>query len=186
MSPNSKTFELWKTPPIPLYMDIYFFNWTNPEDFTNHSTKPILKEVGPYRFREYPDKVNINWHPHNSSVSFMKKSDFYFDAEGSAGQMDDVITTLNIVALSAAAKSYHWDYIKQKSVSIGLTMYNQRVDITKTASELLFDGYQDDLIDMARLMPTFFGNDEAITVPFDRFGWFYTVTLVFFDSIKFC
>jgi len=31
-------------------MDIYFFNWTNPEELMNDGFKPNLVEMGPYRF----------------------------------------------------------------------------------------------------------------------------------------
>jgi hypothetical protein len=31
-------------------MDVYFFNWTNPEELMNDGFKPNLVEVGPYRF----------------------------------------------------------------------------------------------------------------------------------------
>lgn len=54
-------------------------------------------------------------------------------------------------------------------------MYDQKVFITKTASELLFEGYQDDMIDIAREMPSIVS--EEIDVPYDRFGWFYMVSL---------
>ena len=97
--PFSKTFDLWKTPPLPMSLDIYFFNWTNPEEFTNFSTKPILEQIGPYRFTEKADKVNIKWNWQNETVSFRKKSTFFFDAEGSNGSLSDIITTVNVVAL---------------------------------------------------------------------------------------
>ena len=80
-------------------LDIYLYNWTNPEDFLNHTIKPIVVECGPYVFVEQPDKVNITWHPENSTVSYMRKSRFYFDEEKSGGSLDDVITSLNVVAL---------------------------------------------------------------------------------------
>lgn len=80
-------------------IDIYLFNWTNPEEFLDHSTKPILVQCGPYVFTEKPDKVNITWHPENSTVSYMKKSRFYFDETKSNGSLDDVITSLNVVPL---------------------------------------------------------------------------------------
>lgn len=80
-------------------MDVYFFNWTNPEDITNHSTKPILEELGPYRFIEHPTKVDIEWHDANATVSYRKKSLYYFDEEGSNGSLDDVISSINIVAV---------------------------------------------------------------------------------------
>lgn len=62
--------------------------------------------------------------------------------------------------------------MEQKKVSVGLTLFNQNIYVTKSANELLFDGYEDDLIDIAREM-TF--TDETVTVPYDKFGWFYTV-----------
>lgn len=61
----------------------------------------------------------------------------------------------------------------QRQVSMGLNLYSQEAFITKTAHELLFDGYQDDLIDMARIMADFGTFD--VTIPYDRFGWFYGV-----------
>lgn len=80
-------------------MDVYFFNWTNPEDLKNHSTKPILEELGPYRFTERPEKVDIVWHDENATVSYRKKSVYFFDEEGSNGSLDDVISSINVVAL---------------------------------------------------------------------------------------
>lgn len=80
-------------------LDIYLFNWTNPEEFLNDTTKANLVELGPYVFVEKPDKVNITWHPENSTVSYMRKSRFYFDEEKSKGSLDDVITSLNVVPL---------------------------------------------------------------------------------------
>ena len=49
LRPDSESFEQWKKPSLPIYMDFYLFNWTNVEDFTNHSSKPIMQELGPYR-----------------------------------------------------------------------------------------------------------------------------------------
>lgn len=170
LKPNSRSYEAWKSPPLPLSIDIYLFNWTNPENLRVLGEKPILVQLGPYRFREIKDKVDIAWYPKNGTVSFKTKSLYYFDAEGSKGSLDDVVTTLNIIALSAAAKSKKWDFVKRKSVSIGLGLYSQEIHITKTARELLFEGYSDDMIDIAREMPIF---GEDVEVPFDKFGWFY-------------
>lgn len=49
LKPGSVSFTQWQKPKIDLFMDIYLFNWTNPESFLDHSTKPILQELGPYR-----------------------------------------------------------------------------------------------------------------------------------------
>jgi CD36 family len=55
---------------------------------------------------------------------------------------------------------------------VGLALYNQQVQITKNASEWLFDGYADPLMDLMRDNPIFGASD----IPYDRFGWFYTVS----------
>uniref|UniRef100_U5EUH2 Putative plasma membrane glycoprotein cd36 n=1 Tax=Corethrella appendiculata TaxID=1370023 RepID=U5EUH2_9DIPT len=167
LTPTSKSYEPWKQPPMPLSLDIYLFNWTNPEDIRDNETKPVLEELGPYRFTEIPDKVDIVWNRDNSTVSYRKKSLFYFDEVGSVGSLDDEITSINVVALSATARAKHWNYVGKKSVSIGLKLYEQDIHVTKTARELLFEGYEDMMVLMGKEI---FKADE---VPFDRVGWFY-------------
>lgn len=56
-------------------------------------------------------------------------------------------------------------------MSMGFAAMNQKIHVTKTAGELLFDGYEDPMINLAKNMPML----DAGEIPFDRFGWFYTV-----------
>lgn len=100
LGPHSKSYAFWKNPPTPIYFDIYLFNWTNPSNFNRDEVfpKPILKEIGPYRFIEKKDKEDIVWND-NQTVSFRRKSTYFFDAVNSKGKMDDIVTTLDIVAL---------------------------------------------------------------------------------------
>lgn len=55
-------------------------------------------------------------------------------------------------------------------VSFGLSMYDQQISVTKLAREFLFEGYEDDLVSIAKELPFL---AEGNTVPFDRVGWFY-------------
>lgn len=92
-----------------MFFDIYLFNWTNPSNFSEDSEfeKPILEQIGPYRFVEKTDKVDIVWNS-NRTVSFRKKSTYFFDPVNSKGRLDDSITTLNIVALvSVLCRAIH-------------------------------------------------------------------------------
>lgn len=73
--------------------------------------------------------------------------------------------------------SRHWGYMMQKQVSMGLNLYQHQAFITKEARELLFEGYEDDLIDMAHEVAKF-GNPFKLNIPYDRFGWFYQVRVV--------
>lgn len=74
------------------------FNWTNPEDIKNPLVKPKFEEVGPYRFKEVKEKINITWHE-NQTVSYKTKHFYYFDAENSVRNLSDVITIVNMVPL---------------------------------------------------------------------------------------
>lgn len=165
---------------MPLYLDVYFFNWTNPEDFLDETTKPIMMEVGPYRFREVRDKKNITFNDHNSTVSYRTISTFYFDESGSNGTLDDVITQLNIVAVGASAQALHMEYVKKKKISLGLNVYQQELVISKSARELLFEGYEDDMVLMGKegLIEGFNAQD----IPYDRIGWFYLVCRINFSD----
>lgn len=76
LRPNSRVYESWKSPPITIILDIYFFNWTNPESIHDPNIKPKFEEIGPYRFIDKPEKVNITWHPENSTISYQRKNFF--------------------------------------------------------------------------------------------------------------
>lgn len=55
---------------------------------------------------------------------------------------------------------------------MGLSIYNQQIHVTKPARELLFEGYEDDMVSLAKQLPFLAGEE----VPFDRVGWFYMVS----------
>lgn len=145
-------------------MDIYFFNWTNPQEIKITSTKPNFQELGPYRFREFPDKTNISFDDKKFTVSYRKFSTYFFDAEGSNGSLSDLCTTVNMVALGAVNKAKNWNFFLQKGVSVALGTYKQKIHVTKTVQELLFDGYEDDMVTMS----TIFNNDT----PYEKIGFF--------------
>lgn len=144
-------------------MDIYLFNWTNPHELKNKSTKPTFTQLGPYRFREQPDKLNISFDAHNVTVTYRKFSTYFFDPEGSNGTLSDVCTSVNMVAIGAGSKAQDWSFFMQKTVSFALSGYKEELHVTKTVRELLFDGYSDDLMKMS----TLFSNDT----PYESVGF---------------
>src|SRR5690349_21338015 len=133
-----------------------------------------MKEIGPYRFREIRDKKNVTFNDKNSTVSYRTFSTFYFDEDGSNGMLDDEIMQLNIVAVGASAQALSMNYTNRKLVSLGLNLYNQNLSIVKTARELLFEGYEDNMVEMGRagLIEGFDVHD----IPYDKIGWFYLVS----------
>lgn len=53
-----------------------------------------------------------------------------------------------------------------------LVGFEKQLSITKTAGEFLFDGYEDELL---KLISS--GKIPGFTIPFDKFGWFYDVSM---------
>jgi scavenger receptor class B protein 1 len=161
---------------VELYIDIYLFNWTNSEQFVYPDfEKPVLVEHGPYRFREVRDKVNIKFNDDNSTVSYRLLNNYVFDEEDSRGSLDDVITNINMVAIGAAEQSKTYDYQMTKLVSMVLKgYYEDDIFVSKTVRELLFEGYEDDMITMGRT-ESIAGIDMS-AIPYDRAGWFYLVS----------
>lgn len=169
LSENSKSYEFWKDTRNlpPMHLDFYFFNWTNPEDLTLPGVKPNLVQVGPYSFLEIRQKVNITFHPENNTVSYFQQRFWYFDQERSNGTLQDNITQLDAVAVSATHKVRNWSYFMQNTFSYILSSRSD-LSVRKTVDELLFTGYEDTLINMGKVAAT------QEMPPFDRFGWFYT------------
>ncbi|KAM8717551.1 hypothetical protein ACLKA7_004275 [Drosophila subpalustris] len=166
LSPTSRSYADWKVSPLPLNFDVYLFNWTNPEDLYEGSPrKPHFQQLGPYRFRERPDKVDIEWHNQNASVSFRKKAFYYFDAAGSNGTLNDMVTSVNTVAHSGARRLSELASILRVMASASLSSM-QEVYETRTAEEWLFKGFVNSLVTVGKILSP---ND----VPYDRVGYQY-------------
>lgn len=61
--------------------------------------------------------------------------------------------------------------IVRKGVNFFLKEKEHSIVITRNVSQLLFDGYDDELLTMLNKLNT----TGAINIPFDKFGWFYMV-----------
>lgn len=61
---------------------------------------------------------------------------------------------------------------------MGFTLYDQQINVVKTAGELLFDGYEDNMVLMGKHM------FQDVEIPFDRVGWFYTVSSKLFYWLR--
>ncbi|XP_037070531.1 protein croquemort-like [Pollicipes pollicipes] len=153
---------------VPIYMKFYFWNVTNADDVIGKKAKPILEELGPYVYSEKHLKVNMTWND-NGTVTYMQIKTWHFEPDMSVGSRDDNITTLNVPLLAAAALIRDLnDFMK--------VMFNEMVNsvdtkpfVTRTVREFLFDGYDDPLLDAASVLKYLVN----ISIPFDKFGWFY-------------
>ena len=53
MKRGNEAYNNWQTPPIPVYMQYFFFNYTNVEDIIANHSKPRVEQLGPYSYRYY-------------------------------------------------------------------------------------------------------------------------------------
>lgn len=190
--PDSHLFGIWRRNPVPLTIDFYFFNWTNPHEVYDLTKKPRFVQLGPYRFDETKEKVNVTFNA-NDTVTFRHLKYWYFNPEMSNGDLSDLVNTINPVLLvsvliKCTRSSFVWvhRYLPQTAAT-QMKDYNtilrlafsrfsayqteDQIHVTKTIGELLFDGYDDPFITMGNVMPI------INTIPgYDKFGWFYKVS----------
>ncbi|RZB38896.1 CD36 domain containing protein, partial [Asbolus verrucosus] len=168
-APDSHLYRVWKRVPFSVPLDFYFFNWTNPEDVYDESVKPKFQQMGPYKFLQNQEKIDDRWND-NGTVTYKRRKFWHFRDEQGNGNLQDNITTINPVALSVAHVARTWSYIIRRGLSLTLSSIAATLHMTRTPSQMLFEGYPDTLIKMANTMPFFVGRELP---PWDKFGWFY-------------
>lgn len=74
------------------------FNWTNPEQIKEEGVKPKFDEVGPFRFKEVKEKINVTLNE-NGTVTYRLMRHYFFYEEESPRKLSEVLTTINAVSL---------------------------------------------------------------------------------------
>lgn len=143
-------------------MDIYFFNWTNPQDFKNTKIKPKFVEVGPYVFLEKRHKTNIEFKENDTRISFNNVKTWFFDEDQSIGSLDDIIVGPNFVSSVLAHQTRNSNIVIKKALNMVLNRYGSFSKIS-SVRKWLFDGYKDPLLKMGQM---FHFTDM------EKFAWF--------------
>ncbi|XP_018012447.1 lysosome membrane protein 2 [Hyalella azteca] len=163
--PDSPTIGNFIETPIPVYMQFYFFNVTNPQEILTGS-RPALQEIGPFTYLEKRLKHDLNWT--DTTVEYLENTKFFFQPEMSNGLTEETpITTVNPVLISVASKATGKNSFIDGIIEFFRQRFELNVFITKTAGELLFHGYEEDfLLEIYK----FTNNPQYRT---GRFGFFY-------------
>jgi hypothetical protein len=114
--------------------------------------------------------VNFN---DNSTVSYKTKS-HYSHKPGNIS-LDEILHSIDIASAGAVYNAKDLDENDTKLVDTGLTSYDKKISIKKTAKEFLIEGYEDDMMGMAKIAVKD-GYDFIPNMPSDipdRIGWFY-------------
>lgn len=173
LSPTSGSFPMWSVLPSPMIASMYLFHVLNPDE-VSAGAKPKLEERGPYVFSEQHYKTNIVWND-NDTVTYKQIRSWHFMPERSNGSLDDQVTILNPVAGSIGAMvkdkvPAFW----QPGLNGILLAIKEKLFITKSVGEIIFDGYHDPMFDgiedIKSLLPSGVVPEGAIM---DKFAFFY-------------
>ncbi|XP_050549016.1 protein croquemort-like isoform X2 [Daktulosphaira vitifoliae] len=171
---NTQTYKFWEKIPVPLEMEVYLFNWTNPEDTLQNKSKPILQQLGPYVFIENRVKVNQTFND-NSTITYMQMKSWHFQPSLSNGSLSDKVITINIVLSVLGEKlkqiNKHWVYVLT-NYYLKFMKINQPY-VIKNVNELLFDGYDDPILDLITKLKHFI----PINLPVKKAGWLYGMNM---------
>ncbi|XP_068127176.1 lysosome membrane protein 2 [Hyperolius riggenbachi] len=146
---TSEAFKDWANPPPPIYMKFYFFDVVNPQEVLN-GEKPFVHELGPYVYREYRPKENIEFLENGTEVSAINPKTYVFEPELSKGDPKiDKVRTVNIPVVTLLEMVKNLEYVKfiAPIVKAALVTYGEGMFVTRTVHELLW-GYKDPILSM--------------------------------------
>ncbi|XP_064073186.1 sensory neuron membrane protein 1-like [Vanessa tameamea] len=77
LSKKTDVRMMWEKIPFALDFKVYLFNYTNAEE-VQKGALPIVKEVGPYYFEEWKEKVDVEDQDDTDTINYKKLDKFYF------------------------------------------------------------------------------------------------------------
>jgi len=167
LGPNSISKDMWKDTP-KMTTSVYIFGVENIKGYSI-GEKLKLVEHGPYVYDEYHHKKDVNWNS-NGTVTYKTQREYHFNPEESTGKLDDKITIANAIS---ATISYIAKYNITKmdpDLDAGLAWIEEKNYVTKTAREIIFDGYEDPAIDHN---PTPAPISPYTNITMDKFAIYY-------------
>jgi len=175
LAPGSASFPMWRQLPVPMLASIYLFKVKNPEAVSG-GARPVVEEVGPYVFTEQHTKTGIVWND-NGTVTYKQIRTWHFMSELSAGSLEDEITILNPVSASLGPMiNQHVADFWRPGLDGILKLWKNKLFVTKTVREIIFDGYHDPLFDHVEDIEQWFPFIKKF-IPegtiMDKFAFFY-------------
>lgn len=168
LSADSETIENFISPPVPIFMQFYFFNVTNVDEILNGSIAK-LDQIGPFTYEEKRMKFDLLWEEHDKTVSYRQNKTFFFRPDLSNGFTEDTpITVVNPILLSLGAKTESLPSIVHGLFNIFTNRHDMSDPfITRKAGDLLYHGYDESVLQQLSL---FTGDPVHAT---GKFGFFY-------------
>ncbi|XP_038618269.1 scavenger receptor class B member 1 isoform X2 [Tachyglossus aculeatus] len=145
IDPNSLSYNMWKSIPVPFYLSVHFFEVLNPNEILK-GEKPSVRERGPYVYREFRLKENITFND-NDTVSYLEYRSFHFQPDMSQGSEDDYIVIPNILVLGSAVMMERMPLPLKWLMSSTFNSFNEHAFMNRTVGEIMW-GFENPLVDL--------------------------------------
>ncbi|XP_034231469.1 sensory neuron membrane protein 2-like [Thrips palmi] len=143
LSDGSEALQRWTVVPQPLNYYVYIFHVENPEEVSK-GARPVVRERGPYVYDLFKERVDVQFHPEDDTVSYFDKTHYRFNQNKSGCHSDeDVVTILNAPVLGTGL-------MLKKIMEVVMPIFNEAIPhifpsaptafITARVREVLFDG----------------------------------------------
>lgn len=160
---GSYAFNLFKAPPLDVFISVYVWNITNGDRFLA-GLDPKLKvvEAGPYVYKEILENRNTSFNA-NGTLTYIPHRRTLFIREKSVGDpTEDMITALNVPMLGLSSLASDLSFFTALAVSTLVKTTSSEPLLNLTVADFLW-GYDDSLITLA-------SNVVPSVIPFKKFG----------------
>ncbi|EFP05017.1 CRE-SCAV-5 protein [Caenorhabditis remanei] len=146
---------LYANPPMKNVMKFNLFNVTNPDEVKYYGAKPELIEVGGYGFLESEQKKYYEFSSDKTQMFYQNYKQYHYSPEDTSEgfSYDDYVLFPNSISAGAVATIFgptsEFSKTAQSIVSIGLIVLGEYPFISKKVKDVLFEGYEDPLLNVA-------------------------------------
>ncbi|CAH1118615.1 unnamed protein product [Phaedon cochleariae] len=143
---GGEIYELWRAPPVELYLKVYLWNVTNKDEYmSGRHDKLKVEEVGPYVYRELLTHENVTFNE-NGTLTAVPKHPLIWVPELSNGRReDDLVILPNIALLSIADVVSDQSYFTRLGLNLLIRQTESLPLVQMTAREFMF-GYSSTLM----------------------------------------
>jgi hypothetical protein len=154
----------WRKPETPAYAKYYIFDVDNPLEVQHMGAKPSLTERGPYTYREYKDKLDVQWSKNTSTVSYLQPDYFIFERSMSVGDpKKDQVTTLNFILVTVLQTiSNEVNGLSEKLITQLISQIPKESLFIKISVHDLLWGYEDNLLKILNTFDNSFSSNMPL------------------------
>ncbi|CAH0548626.1 unnamed protein product [Brassicogethes aeneus] len=160
-SEGGEIFEMWRTPPVDLYLRVFLWNVTNKEDYmSGKDSKLKVQEVGPYVYKELMSHENVTFFENGTLFANPRHKLVWVEELSEGRREDDLVIMPNIALLSIAHVVSDDSYFTKLGLNMLIRQTNSEPLVQMTAKEFMF-GYSSTLMTLGnKFMPAWIYFDK--------------------------